>query len=127
MHAYMNQYSRIRGSGRIQYACHRSSRKKTAESRMWKKNEISLQKSMEFLFQSHLKLTSAEKDYIISQVATSLMEWRVEPTVSGATAVTIAYIIMMTDRMKKNMEQLSKDRMKMDMEESHTGLIKASW
>jgi len=39
---------------------------------VWKKYEISLQKSMEFLFQSHLKLTSAEKDYIISQVATSL-------------------------------------------------------
>jgi len=39
MHAYVNQYSRIRGSGRIQYAYHRSSRKKTAASRMWKKNE----------------------------------------------------------------------------------------
>ena len=45
---------------------------KTAVSRMWKKYEISLQKSMEFPIQSHLKLTSAEKDYIISQVATSL-------------------------------------------------------
>jgi len=41
MHAYMNQYSRIRGSGRIQYACHRSSRKKTAVSRMWKKKKRS--------------------------------------------------------------------------------------
>ena len=45
------------------------------------------------------------------------MEWRgqqhareaVESTASGATAATIAYIITMTDRMKKGMEELRPD------------------
>jgi len=48
MHAYIYIYntSRIRGSGRIQYAYHRSSRGKTAVSRMWKKYEISLCKEI---------------------------------------------------------------------------------
>jgi len=91
----MNQYSRIRGSGRIQYAYHRSSRKKTAASRMWKKYEISLwKKSMEFPFQSHLWLTSAWRGYISMSMAYITMEWRVqqhaskavESTASGATA-----------------------------------------
>jgi len=60
-----------------------------------KKYEISLQKSMEFLFQSHLWLTSAWRGYISMSMAYITMEWRVqqhareavESTASGATAV----------------------------------------
>jgi len=38
---------------------------------------------MEFPIQSHLKLTSAREDCIISQVATSLMEWRGQQHAKG--------------------------------------------
>jgi len=134
MHAYMNQYSRIRGSGRIQCAYHRSSGE-TAASRMWKKYEISLQKSMEFLFQSHLKLTSAEKDYIISQVATS--QWsgghdsmparQLNPQYPAPQQQFNSHIISLSRIKKKNLEHLSPDRMKKGMEETKASKAELSF
>jgi len=110
--------SRIRGSGRIQHACHRSGRKKTAVSRMWKKHEISLQKSMEFPIQSHLWLTSAWRGYISMSIDYITMEWRgqqhaskaVESTASSATAAINSHIIS-SSRIKKKMEESTPDRM----------------
>jgi len=116
MHIWTND-SRIHGSGRIQCAYHRSSRKKTAVSRMWKKKQkISLwKKSMEFPIRSHLKLTSAWRGYIISQVATSLWSGgdnsmpgkQLNPQYPVPQQQCNSYIIIC--RMKKNMEQLIPD------------------
>jgi len=103
MHVCMHQHQcdcRIRGKWKNPVcSCHRSSRKKTAASRMWKMHEISLwKKSMEFPIQSHLWLTSAWRAYIILSMAYITVEWRgqqhareaVESTASGATAATQA-------------------------------------
>ena len=70
---------------------------------MEEEDEISLwKKSMEFPFQSHLKLTSAEKDYIISQVATSLWSGGDNSMPGKQLNPQIQCHIINTCRMKKN-------------------------
>jgi len=74
---------------------------------------------MEFLFQSHLKLTSAEIDYIISQVATSLWSGgdnsmpgkQLNPQHPAPQQQFNSHIISSSRIKKKNMEQLIPDRM----------------
>jgi len=94
--------------------------------------EISFwKKSMEFPIQSHYLADISMKRLHHQSIAYITMEWRgqqhareaVESTASSATSTIQA---MSAAQMKKNMEHLSPDRMKKDMEESHTGLIKAS-
>jgi len=71
---------------------------------MWKKDEISLQKSMEFLFQSHYLADISMKKICHQSIAYITMEWRgqqhareaVESTASIATST-----IQASTRMKK--------------------------
>jgi len=71
---------------------------------------------MEFPIQSHMKLTSAEEDYIIKSIAYITMEWRgqqhareaVESTASSATSA-IQATSLSAARMKKKMEEFIPD------------------
>jgi len=116
MHACASD-SRSRGSGRIQCACqcHRSSRKKTATSGVRKKRSHYGRNPWNFQFNPTTWLTSAWRSYVISQLLTSL--WSGGDNSMPGKQLNPQHPAPHQQHRKKNLEHLSPDRMKKDMEE----------